>query len=266
MTVAAPNAPTIKSKTYNSITLKENSGCEYKMDNGEWQDSNVFENLNHNATYTFYQRVKETDISYASEVSLGTAITTNKKSVSTPNAPILEKKTTNSVTLKKIVGCEYSKDGVKWQSSNVFSGLKAETEYTFYQRLAETETSYASANSRTLKVKTNPKEMLVKENNVWYYTENDKKVNATTLVKYGNTWIYVKNGKKCTDNTLVKYNGVWFHVKNGTLANDTTLVKYGNTWYYVKNGKMHTSNTLVKNNGVWYHVKTGKMANDPTHV
>lgn len=65
----APSAPTVLSKTANSVTLKSISGYEYKMDNGEWQKSNVFTGLSEDTEYTFYQRIAEKDTTYASESS-----------------------------------------------------------------------------------------------------------------------------------------------------------------------------------------------------
>ena len=189
-----------------------------------------------------------------------------KRNASKPATPVLSSKSSTTVTLKKVTGCQYSKDGKTWQSSNVFTGLTANTTYTFYQRVAETSKNHASSASSGLKVKTNPKETLVKQNGIWYYTVNDQKTNTTTLVKYNNTWYYVKNGKMSNDNTLVNYKGIWYHVNGGKMVNDTTLVKYGNTWIYVKNGKKCTDNTLVKYNGAWYHVKNGTLANDTTLV
>ena len=98
----------------------------------------------------------------------------------------------------------------------MFTGLKADTNYTFYQRVAEISSSYASSSSSGLKVITNPKETLVKENGIWCYTVNDKKTNATTLVKYGSKWYYVQNGiVNFKANTKVKYNGKWYTVRNG---------------------------------------------------
>ena len=139
-----------------------------------------------------------------------------KDYVDTPDAPEVESVTNNTVTLKKVSGYEYSKDGKNWQSSNVFTGLNAGTSYTFYQRTAETDTSYASDKSAALKVKTMPKESLMNENGIWYYTVNDQKVNTTTLVNYYGTWYYVEKGKvnwKC--DTLCKYGGKYYYVKNG---------------------------------------------------
>ncbi len=54
------------------------------------------------------------------------------KKYDTPSAPTLASKTTTSVTLNSVAGCKYSKDGVNWQESNVFTGLTADTSYTFY--------------------------------------------------------------------------------------------------------------------------------------
>ena len=54
------------------------------------------------------------------------------KEYETPSAPTLASKTTTSVTLNSVAGCKYSKDGVNWQDSNVFTGLTANTAYTFY--------------------------------------------------------------------------------------------------------------------------------------
>jgi hypothetical protein len=50
-----------------------------------------------------------------------------------PLTPEVLSKTHNSVTLKANAAYEFSMDGSIWQSSNVFSGLDANTEYTFYQ-------------------------------------------------------------------------------------------------------------------------------------
>lgn len=50
-----------------------------------------------------------------------------------PLTPEVLSKTHNSVTLKANAAYEFSMDGSTWQSSNVFSGLDANTEYTFYQ-------------------------------------------------------------------------------------------------------------------------------------
>lgn len=70
------------------------------------------------------------------------------------SAPELESKTSNTVTLKKVDGYEYSLDGINWQTSNVFSNLNSSTTYNFVCRTAETDTAFAGVTSAALTVTT----------------------------------------------------------------------------------------------------------------
>lgn len=152
---AIPEPPTLNSRTATSITLNSVEGCEYSNDGINWQWSNTFSGLNCATEYTFYQRYAKTDTAHAGKSSAGATFKTDKGTQSKPSAPSLSSKTHNSVTLyEKYANYEYSRDGVNWQTSNVFNGLEAETNYMFYQRKAETNTYYASEASTALTVKT----------------------------------------------------------------------------------------------------------------
>lgn len=71
-----------------------------------------------------------------------------------PAKPTVESKTKNSVTLVSVSGYQYSMDGTNWQDSPSFDGLLSGTEYSFYQRIAETDNTNVSEASEVLTVKT----------------------------------------------------------------------------------------------------------------
>ena len=75
----------------------------------------------------------------------------------TPSSPKLNAKTENSVTLEPMEGCEYSKDKINWQKSNIFNDLKEDTEYIFYARKVGTGYYITSDVSEGVIIKTNSK-------------------------------------------------------------------------------------------------------------
>jgi len=88
--------------------------------------------------------------------------TTNEHTVGTialaaaSNAPTLESKTYNNVTLTPMAGYEYSKDGgTTWQDSNLFPGLSSGTAYSFVARIKATAAALPGATSAALSVATN---------------------------------------------------------------------------------------------------------------
>lgn len=71
-------APTLNTKTYNSITLNATSGYEYSRDGGDnWQSNNLFEGLNASTIYTFVQRKAASGNIHASDKSAGLNATTD---------------------------------------------------------------------------------------------------------------------------------------------------------------------------------------------
>lgn len=67
---SAPEAPSVVSKSYDTIILKANSAYEFSKDKSTWQSSNVFSGLNESTAYAFYQRIASTLDTEESEVSV----------------------------------------------------------------------------------------------------------------------------------------------------------------------------------------------------
>ena len=75
---AAPAAPTVKSKTYSSVTLEVILGAQYSMDGGAtWQDSPEFTGLSASTAYRFVARYGATESRFASLASAELNVTTN---------------------------------------------------------------------------------------------------------------------------------------------------------------------------------------------
>jgi uncharacterized repeat protein (TIGR02543 family) len=156
-----PGAPeaAVDGITSDSITLAATAGYEYRLGSGEWTTDNVFSGLSPNVLYTFYQRIAATEEFYASEPSPGGEIRTVKMTVTAPPAPeaAVNGITDGSVTLVGDPVMEFTRTPEvesSWTANPVFSGLSPDTEYVFYQRLAETGTAFASAASAALSVRT----------------------------------------------------------------------------------------------------------------
>ncbi len=90
------------------------------------------------------------DMTYGTAGTSTASVVTLKAEGIKAEVPTVLTKDSQSVTLNTAEGCEYSIDGASWQQSNVFEGLNEDTEYTFYQRFAETETVKAGEKSEVL--------------------------------------------------------------------------------------------------------------------
>lgn len=101
--------------------------------------------------------VKATHKDFTGEKTYTTAAV-QKAQQTTPAAPEAETVDYTSITLKTVEGCEYgitsAEDMVAWQGSPTFTGLDANTEYTFYIRMKETPTHFASE-AASAKISTN---------------------------------------------------------------------------------------------------------------
>lgn len=152
---AAPAAPSATDWTDTSITITALDGVQYRLGtDGSWvapaEGSYTFTGLSANTAYTIYARypavTQGENLTFASAVA--TLQVTTKTSAG--EAPTVGDATVTdtTITLPYDAAWEYSKDGTNWNNgtgANVFTGLTAATEYTFYVRVAETTTAEASA-------------------------------------------------------------------------------------------------------------------------
>lgn len=67
--VSAPEKPEVESIYENTITLKKIENGEYSIDCVNWQESPIFEGLEFDKEYSFYQRYAKTDTTYTSAAS-----------------------------------------------------------------------------------------------------------------------------------------------------------------------------------------------------
>lgn len=145
---AAPSTtPNLKNVTATSLSFEYVEGYEYKIDNGEWQTSSTFYDLQPATYYNVYWRLAESKYYAPGASSEGKLAKTYKLNATTPDAPTVAEVTDTTVLLNVVEGCEYKYSGGEWQSSAYFTGLSPETKYEFYQRKAETETTYESSSS-----------------------------------------------------------------------------------------------------------------------
>ena len=92
---------------------------------------------------------------YTDSLSATTKVVEKNDAPAAPLAPTLASKTDSTIVLDTIAGQEYRMGnyGV-WQSSGEFTGLTASSSYSFFTRVAETETVKASEISAALEVVT----------------------------------------------------------------------------------------------------------------
>jgi len=99
----APDAPKLESSTATSIILVPVSGCEYRIEGGDWQISPVFSGLVPDSLYSFTQRKAETDTHSASPESVPATFKTDEevgiKTITNNEIRIYPNPTTGELTI-----------------------------------------------------------------------------------------------------------------------------------------------------------------------
>lgn len=88
-----------------------------------------------------------TSSTQSGSVSSTTAAVLKAANATVPSVPTMASSTAASITLNAVNGYQYSIGGTVWQDTTTFHNLAAGAAYTFYQRVAETTTTLASASS-----------------------------------------------------------------------------------------------------------------------
>lgn len=160
----SPAVPTVEgSYTFSTVdttkfvyTVKTISGAEYKMDDGNYQDSNKFDNIVPESSHTFYARIKETDNVNVGEVGNTELITFVK--LQNTNVPTLSFEVSGDsgncmITITEVEGAEYSFDnGLTFGTANKKTGINNKT-VQIAIRYKETVT-YLASNAATATVNT----------------------------------------------------------------------------------------------------------------
>lgn len=96
----------------------------------------------------------------------------------------------------------------------------------------------------------------------WYYYENGKKSNKTTVARNKNGWWHVVNGKvDFTSNTVAKNEFGWWKIFNGAVDfGYTGIAQNENGWWRIENGKVNFDYTgLAKNENGWFYLQKGAV-------
>ncbi len=151
---AAPAAPVATIRMATSLKVATVAGYQYKLDNGEWQNSAKFTDLKPGTTYRVYQRIAMTDTHNPSDASEALVVTTRERGPAAPAAPVATIRLATSIKVATVAGYQYKLNDGEWQNSPKFTDLKPNTTYRVYQRIAQTATHNPSDASAALVITT----------------------------------------------------------------------------------------------------------------
>lgn len=197
---------------------------QYRLDDGDWQDSNVFDQIVPQSKHTYYARAKTNDnMRPENEGEVGVLVyTTPKLPQEAPGSFTLSFEPdasgeTFTATIPKVEGAVYSFDGINFNKNNIKKKCEPNTEYTGYIRFPETK-EYAASDivsdtqvTPMLQVKT-PK--ISPSSNTFYEPISV----SITCATEGATIYYTTDGNYPVEDESNKYKGPF------TVSEDTTVM------------------------------------------
>lgn len=148
-------APVLAHITATTIIFEKVEGYDYYVRGGHYvyqSASNVFSKMVPNTEYECYLTLPGDNRPVSETLTVTT--TDRVPCPDTPAAPMIAEYTEHTIALVRREGYEYRINDGEWVNYYVFSDLEPDTEYTFYQRIAQTKQELASEASEPLTFKT----------------------------------------------------------------------------------------------------------------
>ncbi|MBO5070929.1 MAG: hypothetical protein J6C37_11300 [Roseburia sp.] len=152
ITKTTPEAPAVTGSYDAAIddetftyTVDAIEGAQYRMDEGEWQDCNIFENIEPESTHVFEARVKGTKYVRTGKVGSSGEVVFDKLQQNAPNSFTLtfalnKDGKTYTATIPAVENALYSFDGVTYSAENTKTDCQQGSSYTGYIKYAATVT------------------------------------------------------------------------------------------------------------------------------
>ncbi len=198
----APSAPVIKKAKNGQVELIKTDGVEYSYDGSMWKSDPVFNDLIPGIEYTFYARIAETEISYASDASAGTVIVLGKPEI-TGNVKLAGVATVGSTLTPLVSGVEYTDvryDYVWYRNGNIIENKTAALYIVTYADVGSVISVELTANGNYEGTLKSDGRMILEAAGI---SSPSVIVNSITAVKENEFAVKVELVKNCGINTLV---------------------------------------------------------------
>jgi uncharacterized repeat protein (TIGR02543 family) len=249
----APPAPTLATKSSESVTLGTLDGAEYSMNGSSWQSNPIFSGLSRDTAYTFYQRYKAKAGYHASPASPGLTVRTDNTSA-VGTRPIPDNKPAGSET-PSAPGTKFKISyNPNWGKLKITKSYKSKWKNYFSPKPVAKTVAFGKDYGSLPGIKKQP--MGYKFAGWWTTASRGTQITTKSKVSTGRDatlyahWVAKKSTVKFVNlkGKVVKKQTVAYGKKYGRLPKGTAKVKgWKFTGWYTKKkgGKKITANTVV---------------------